>query len=327
MEQENKKKKYTGTNFLYFLIGLVLGITIITIFGIYTGTGESTQAKDPKIYKNESSIDPVVLPEIPDKLNFAGERVPLENFEVKERIQREFLVNTYWYSATILGMQRANRWFPVIEPILKKYKIPDDFKYIPVIESNLTNAISPAGAVGFWQITEAVAKKYGLEVDDEVDQRYNVEKSTEAACKYFLDAYDKYKSWTLAAASFNMGMNGMDKQLERQKAHNYYNLVLSDETSRYIPRVIAIKQIFTHPKEYGFDLKKSELYPPLKTYNITIDSSISNWADFAIARGINYKILKYYNPWLRDTFLTVQQNKFYKIKMPDKGSIVIIKDN
>ncbi len=327
MEQENKKKKYTGANSFYLLIGFVLGITIITIFGIYRNTGESTRAKDPIIYKNESMINPVELPEIPDKLNFAGERVPLENFEVKERIQREFLVNTYWYSSTILGMQRANRWFPVIDPILKRYNIPDDFKYIPVIESDLTNAISPAGAVGFWQITEAVAKKYGLEVNNEVDERYNVEKSTEAACKYFLDAYNKYKSWTLAAASFNMGMNGMDRQLERQKAHNYYNLVLSDETSRYIPRVIAIKQIFTHPKEYGFDLTESELYPPLKTYNITIDSSVSNWADFAIGRGINYKILKYYNPWLRDTFLTNLQNKVYKIKMPAKGSIVIIKDN
>ncbi len=327
MEQKNKKKKYAGSNSFYFLIGFILGIIIITIFGIYNSTKNNSSPNDPQIYREGNSINPVALPEIPDKLNFAGERVPLENFEVKERIQREFLVNTYWYSSTILGLQRANRWFPVIIPILKEYKIPDDFKYIPVIESDLTNAVSPAGAVGFWQITEPIAKKYGLEVNDQVDERYNVVKSTVAACKFFLDAYDKYKSWTLAAASFNMGMNGMDKQLERQKAHNYYNLVLSSETSRYIPRIIAVKQIFTHPKEYGFDLKKSDLYPPLKTYSVMIDSSVSDWADFAIARGINYKILKYYNPWLRDTFLTNNLNKVYEIKMPDKGSIAVIKEN
>ena len=164
--------------------------------------------------------------------------MPVENFEVKERIEREFLVNAYWYSATIIAIKRANRWFPVIEPILQKYKIPDDFKYIPVVESNLYNSVSQASAVGFWQLTEEVAKKYGLEVNDEVDERYNVEKSTEAACKYFLDSYSNFKSWTLAAAAYNMGNNGLGRQIEKQRVKNYYNLLLSDETSRYLQELL-----------------------------------------------------------------------------------------
>ena len=321
MEQDASKKKFIGSNFFYFLIGFSLGMIILTVYGIYSSKKDSPSIINTNILKDDKAANRVVLPEIPGKLDFAGERVPVENFEVRERIEREFLVNTYWYSATILGMQRANRWFPVIEPILKKYKIPDDFKYIPLVESNLTNAVSPAGAVGYWQITEEIAKKYGLEVNDEVDERYNVEKSTEAACKYFLDAYDKFKSWTLVAASFNMGINGTAKQLERQKVKNYYNLVLSDETSRYIPRIISIKQIFTHPGLYGYYLKTSELFPPLKTHNIAVDSSVANWADFAIEHGINYKTLKYYNPWLRDISLTNKKKKVYEIKMPDKGSL------
>lgn len=321
MEQDAAKKKFIGSNYFYFLIGFAFGMVILTVYGIYSSKKNVPPGKDSVLYNSGQIPNRIELPPIPDRLNFAGERVPMENFEVKERIEREFLVNAYWYSATILGLQRANRWFPVIEPILKKYKIPGDFKFIPLIESNLTNAVSPAGAVGYWQITEDIAKKYGLEVNDEVDERYNVEKSTEAACKYFLDAYSKFKSWTLAAASFNMGINGTVNQLERQKAKDYYNLVLSDETSRYVPRLVAVKEIFLHPEKYGYYLKPSELYQPLKVHFIMIDSPVENWADFAAERGINYKILKYFNPWLRDISLTNKKKKIYEIKMPDKGTI------
>jgi len=322
MENQQGKKKFFDSNYAYFLIGFTIGMLILIVYGTYKTNKDSKSEND----NNYPAISKVDLPNVPDSLNFAGEPVPMYNFEVKERVEREFLVNTYWHASTILALKRANRWFPVIEPILKKYNIPDDFKYVPIVESNLTNAVSSAGAVGYWQFTKDVAKKFGLEVDDQVDERYNVEKSTDAACRYFQVAYNQFKNWTLAAAAFNMGTNGMEKQLDKQKAASYYNLVLSDETSRYIPRIIALKEILTHPKEYGYDLKPDELYKPLKTYDVEIKTHLKDWADFAIAHGINYKILKYYNPWLRDVSLKNKRNKTYTIELPVKGSIEIVKD-
>ncbi|MDR3611564.1 MAG: lytic transglycosylase domain-containing protein [Ignavibacteriaceae bacterium] len=267
----------------------------------------------------------IYSPYIPSQLDFAGERVPQENFEVFERIEREFLVNTYWHSFTILAIKRANRWFPVIEPILKKNNIPSDFKYLAVIESGLMNAVSPAGATGFWQMIESIGKKYGLEINDEVDERYDVEKSTEAACSYLKEAYGLFKNWTLTAASFNMGINGVGKQLDRQKTNNYYNLVLNEETSRYIARIIALKEILKDPKKYGYYISDDQLYKPLKSYNIEVKDNIANIADFGIKNGVNYKIIKTYNPWLRDIELVNKSHKTYAIKIPEKGSIDIIK--
>ncbi len=314
-------------NFILFFSGMAVGILILMVIGIYSSNQNA--GMNSKIILSGQDADAscrIITPKIPDNINFAGEKVPLGNFEVKERIEREFLVNAYWYSATILGIKRSNRWFPVIEPILQKYNIPDDFKYIPVIESNLYNSVSQASAVGFWQLTEDVAKKYDLEVNDEVDERYNVEKSTEAACKYFLDLYNSFKSWTLTAAAYNMGSNGLEKQIEKQKLKNYYNLLLNDETSRYVARAIAIKEIFLHPEEFGYYIKKEELYPPLMTTDVEVNSSISSWTDFAFNHEINYKILKYYNPWLRDITLTNKKEKTYEIKIPVKGSIEMIKE-
>ncbi len=320
------KKFRLSSEFIFFFSGLSAGILVLIIIGIYSSQNDEKIRNKNFTNSDIISLDKITSPKIPDKLDFAGEKVPLENFEVKERIDREMLVNAYWYSATILAMKRANRWFPVIEPILKRNNIPDDFKYVSVIESNLNNSISSAGAVGFWQLTEDVAKKYGLEVSDEVDERYNVERSTEAACKYFLDAYNEFKSWTLAAAAFNMGRNGLEKQMERQKVKNYYNLLLSDETSRYVARIIVTKVIFNNPAEYGYSLNQNDLYPPLKTHNVEINSSVENWTDFAFSHGVNYKILKYFNPWLRDISLTNKKNKTYEIKIPEKGSMELIKD-
>ncbi len=320
MDKEKKAKGY-----LHFFVGLITGILILAVVGIYSSDkdtiGNRIKVLQSKVSNPEFRI---VIPRFPDNLDFAGEKVPLKNFEVRERVEREFLVNAYWYSATILGMKRANRWFPVIEPILKKYGVPDDFKYMPVIESNLYNSTSYAGAVGFWQLTEDVAKKYGLEVDDQVDERYNVEKSTEAACKYLLSADSIFHSWTLAAAAFNMGKNGLKKQIDIQEEHNYYNLLLNDQTSRYVARLLAVKEIFIHPHDFGFYLTNDDLYPPLKTYNVKVNTSIDSWTNFAKSYGINYKILKYYNPWLRDTFLKNKKGITYEIKLPIKGSIDII---
>jgi len=266
----------------------------------------------------------IISPKIPDNIEFAGERVPVENFEVKERIEREFIVNTYFHSLTLLAIKRASRWFPVIEPILKKNDIPDDFKYLSVIESNLENVISPSGATGFWQFMDAAGKKYGLEINSQIDERYHVEKSTQAACSYLKDAYEMFGTWTMAAASYNMGTNGISDQIIKQKTKNYYNLVLSIETSRYIARIIAFKYIVQNWENYGFDIKEEELYQPLKFFEVTLDSSVGNFADYAFAQGINYKTLKLYNPWLRDNYLSNRTRSVYKIKIPEKGSIKLI---
>ena len=315
-------KKINVPKLFTFLLGFAVAVPLILFLPGMTGSNSSSGVspdidKFPQGYK-------IVSPPIPDQLEFAGEKVPLQNFEVKERIDREFIVNTYYHSFTILAMKRANRYFPVIEPILKENGIPDDFKYVAVIESGLSNVISPAGATGFWQFMVEAGKKYGLEINDEVDQRYDLKKSTAAACLYIQDAHDEFGSWTMAAASFNMGTDGVEKQMARQKTNNYYNLVLNDETSRYIARIVALKTILQHPENYGFAIGEEDLYPPLPTYEVKISSPVKDLADFAIERGINYKILKMYNPWLRDNELTNKAAKTYTLEFPVKGSIKII---
>jgi hypothetical protein len=311
------RKKY-----YYFLAGFASGILVLIFLGYSLIKKEAvtgTSSDFPQGYR-------IISPQIADNLEFAGEKVPLENFEVRERIDRELLVNTYWHSATMLGIKRAARWFPLIEQILEKQGIPEDFKYLSLIESGLTNAVSPAGATGFWQIMEGSALKYGLEVNSEIDERYNVVKSTEAACKFLRDAYNNCGSWTLAAASYNMGVSGVEKQINKQRSSNYYNLVLSEETSRYIARIVAVKEIMRNPAEFGFEVREEDLYKPLRTFEIQINSSINNLADFAEERGINYKILKFYNPWLRDNTISNKQNKLYTLYLPEEGSIYIIDD-
>ena len=243
-----------------------------------------------------------------------------------ERVDREVLVNTYWHSATILAIKRAARWFPVIEPILKQNNIPDDFKYLAVVESNLENVVSPAGATGYWQFIKSAAKQYGLEVTDEVDERYDVVKSTVAACKYLNTAYQMFGNWTMAASSYNAGISGIDKWSGLQKTTNYWNLVLGSETSRYVSRIIAMKLIMENPSAYGYDLKQEDLYEPLKFKEVELNTSVSNFAEYASTLGVNYKILKLYNPWLRDTSLKIKNGVTYKIKIPEEGSINLIKE-
>lgn len=250
---------------------------------------------------------------IPDDLNFAGEGVPLNDLEVYERMDRELLVNTYWQSNGLLLIKRAHKYFPIIEPILAEYGVPDDFKYLAIAESGLQDVVSPAGATGFWQLMEATAKGYGLEVNHEVDERYNLIKSTEAACKYLLEAKAKFGSWTLAAASYNMGMTGVQRQLDRQKVNNYYDLLLNSETSRYVFRILAMKEIFSEPRKFGFNYRQKDLYtlPDLKY--VEIDSSVSHWADWAAEFQMTYKDLKTYNPWLRQSYLKNTAGKTYRI--------------
>jgi hypothetical protein len=220
---------------------------------------------------------------------------------------------------TIRLIKLANRYFPQIEPVLKKNLIPEDFKYLALAESGLSQAVSPAKAVGFWQLLKGTALEYGLEVSSEVDERYHVEKSTEVACKYLIDSYQKYGNWTMTAASYNAGRRGVDRQIERQKKDNYYDLLLNEETARYLFRVVAFKLIFQDPEAYGFTLSKKDLYPEIPVQRIEVDSTVSDFADFAAVHNTNYKILKYLNPWLRDTKLSNPSKKQYEILVPDSG--------
>ncbi|MFN8240561.1 MAG: lytic transglycosylase domain-containing protein [Bacteroidales bacterium] len=261
---------------------------------------------------------------IPDTVYFAGERMPLENFDTRESLERELIITAYRHSATILVIKRANRYFPLIEKILKEYNIPEDFKYLAAAESDLSNVISPAGATGFWQIMSGTGKEEGLEINNEVDDRYNIEKSTRFACGYFLKSYSKYGNWTMTAASYNGGRNGLDDQLEIQKENNYYDLLLNEETSRYIFRVAALKLVITDPGAYGFDITGKDLYPPVKYFEVKIDTAVPDFSVFARAHGTNYKMLKYLNPWLRKPYLTNKAGKVYSIKIPEEGSRVSI---
>ncbi len=255
----------------------------------------------------------------PTSIDFAGEQAPLQITDVRERLDRELLINANLDATTLLILKRANRAFPVIEPILAKYNVPDDFKYLAVIESALVNAVSPAGARGVWQFMPQTAKENGMEVNESVDERYHLEKSTEAACKYLLDAKAKFGSWTLAAASYNGGMTGVNKQIEMQKVSSYYDLLLNDETSRYVFRILALKEIMKTPAKYGFTVNTEQLYVNLPTKKLEIDSSINDLAKFAKSQGINYKILKIHNPWLRDKKLVNLSRKKYEIQIPLSG--------
>lgn len=294
---------------LILLGGGVLLAAVVVMF-----TFSNPKGKDEEDYeKNFNNQYRVFSLSLPKDMNFAGEKVPVEIFDVRERLDRELIVNTYWQSNTLLLHKRANRWFPLIESIMKKNGIPEDFKYVCLIESGLLNVISPSAAVGYWQFLENTGKGYGLEINDEVDERYNVEKATEAACKYFLEAKRTLGSWTLAAASYNMGIGGVKKQLEKQRVKSYYDLWLVDETFRYVFRILAAKEIISHPDKYGYNLRKQDLYPALNTYTVSVDSSITDLVAFSEKFKMNYKTLKLLNPWLRQPYLMNKSRKRYNI--------------
>ncbi len=264
----------------------------------------------------QGSWMPAVSLEVPKTMSFAGEEVPLQIPDVYERFDRELHINSYMHNSTIFIMKRAARWMPQIEPILKQNGIPDDFKYMAMIESALLNDVSPRGAVGFWQIMEPAGKELGLEINKQVDERYNPLKATEAACKYLKKAHDKFDSWTLAAASYDRGLTGLNKALENQQVKSYYDLFLNDETSRYIFRLLALKEIMEHPQKYGFNISEKHKYQqePLRYVEVTDD--VSDLVKFSIAQGSSYKHLKRFNPWLRDEKLNVKKGKTYQIAFP-----------
>jgi len=257
--------------------------------------------------------------EIPDNLIFAGEAVPMDDPEIMERVDREFLVNTYWQSNALLLIKRANKFFPIIEPILAKNGIPDDFKYLAVAESGLMNAVSPAGATGFWQIMKETGKEFGLEVNANVDERYHLEKSTQAACDYLKKWHARFGNWTMTAAAYNAGPTGIRRFMDIQKADDYYDLLLGEETGRYVFRILAIKEILSHPEKYGYQLENGDMYTKVPSFTVEVDSAVASWADFAQLYEINYKVLKRHNPWLREAHLNNATGKKYVIEIPNKG--------
>ncbi|MCU0322366.1 MAG: lytic transglycosylase domain-containing protein [Chitinophagaceae bacterium] len=253
---------------------------------------------------------------IPDSLSFAGEPLPLHINDVRERLDRELQINSYLHSSTLFIMKRANRWLPVIDSVLKAEGIPSDFKYLPLIESALLNVVSPKEAAGFWQIVKAAGKEYGLEINKEVDERYDVVKATQAACAYLKEANRKFNNWTLAAASYNRGMSGLQKAIENQKVNSYYDLYLNDETARYIFRIVAMKEIIENPERYGFDINKEELYTAEPVKYLEVNETIKDLPNFALQHNTNYKTLKRLNPWLREDYLPVKKNKTYTLALP-----------
>jgi hypothetical protein len=291
----------------------LLSISIITIifYNAILKTAPNPELQTHKGYKIKAL-------KLPSGLNLAGERVPVEINDIKERMERELLVNTYWQSNGILLLKRVNRYFPILEPLLAKYNLPDDFKFLALAESGFTDETSSAGAAGIWHFMRTTGKEYGLEINENVDERYNIEKSTKVAAEYLIKAKEKLGSWTLAAAAYNAGNRGVSRRLEAQEVNNYYDVKLPDETERYIFRILALKEIITNPKKYGFIFDKEDLYTLKETRLVKVDTAISNLTLFAKEFGMNYKELKIHNPWLREHKLNNKSRRSYEIKIPLK---------
>jgi membrane-bound lytic murein transglycosylase D len=308
----NSKRKTILTAFV--LTGTI--IIILSIAQSFKGFSREPAGDKRQLSDSVYTIKSFKLPE---NVTFAGEKMPLDNFDTKESLQREILTTAYRHSSTIMIIMRAHRYLPLIEKILKKNNVPDDFKYLVAAESEYSNMVSPAGATGFWQIMPETGKEEGMEINTVVDERYDVERSTQFACEYFLKSYEKYGNWTLAAASYNGGRGGVDEQIDIQHQNNYYDLLLSEETARYIFRAVAYKMVITDPESFGFKIPEKDLFPELSYFEVKVDTAVTDFSAFAQKFGTNYKILKLLNPWLRKPYLTPKSNKEYMIKIPADG--------
>ena len=295
------------------LIAGIISLVVVFVFCCFVYPSFALVPDSP----SQKVQSPVHAPEIPHKIDFSGESVPLDYFDVRESLDRELSSNVFFHSNIFLYMKRAARWFPVIEPILKENGIPDDFKYLALIESNLMNVVSPSGAAGFWQFLEKTGLEFGLEINSEIDERYHVELSTRAACRYFKQAYVKFGTWTNVAASYNVGMTGFEKQLKGQKISSYYDLWLNEETSRYVFRILAVKLILSDPEKYGFHPDKKEFYRDVPCKTVEVTGSVTDWTAFAFKNGTNYKLLKLMNPWIRGNKLVNVRKKTYQVKIAD----------
>jgi membrane-bound lytic murein transglycosylase D len=297
---------------------LVTGALALLIFSSY-GKLESNETGENATPKANTLSQVIESVRFDKEFDFAGELVPIENFDTRERLEREILRNAYYHSSTLLNLKKTGRFFPVIQTILKENGVPDDFKYLAIAESNLSNPTSPAGAKGYWQFMRNTALEYGLEINSEVDERMHLEKATKAACELIKNYKNQHGSWTMAAAAYNMGSYGLKKEREAQKTDYYYDMNLNEETGRYIFRIMAFKEIISTPKKYGFYLEENDYYSPLDDYILVeTDKTIENLGDFAAQYGTSYRMIKVYNPWLLTNKLTNRAGKTYTIKVPRK---------
>jgi len=297
-------------------ICILIGAIIVVFFQLFTSYTNPVENID-----EEPAIDlphNTFLPTIPDSITLFGENMPLSRQDVFESMEREILTNTFWHTNTLLVLKRSKRVFDIIDPILKEQNVPEDFKYLAVAESNLwVNSKSPAGAVGLWQILESTGKELGLEINDEVDQRYDIEKSTVAACRFLKRAYDSLGSWSLVAAAYNGGQGRVTKNKSNQLQESYYDLLWAEETARYVFRIAAFKIIMNSPSEYGFNINAEDIYEQYPSRDTVISTSIANIAEFAIDHNTTYKALKNLNPWLRQNKLTNARGRSYTVKIPE----------
>jgi membrane-bound lytic murein transglycosylase D len=301
--------------FIYLLTGVVTGAVLVT--GVAYNKIDSTVTAVEMSSEGRPHYK-WYAPALPSSVDFCGEKVPLDRWEVRERLDRELLVNDYLHGSQLLVLKQSGRYFPIIEERLKANGLPADMKYLCVAESSLQpTAMSGVGAASFWQFMKDTGPAYGLEINDEVDERFNIVKATDAACKYLRDAHDKFGTWTAAAASYNCGQAGYLKQADFQGATNYYDLIFPEETNRYVFRIIALKHILSNARDYGLILEPAETYKPLKGHVVLVDKSIANLAEFAKENNVSYKMLKIYNPWLRAQKLTVKPGKTYEILLPN----------
>ncbi|MCB0696427.1 MAG: lytic transglycosylase domain-containing protein [Chitinophagaceae bacterium] len=300
---------------VYFSFGVMVCAAVVAGFS-FRASDKGEEVVEVK--KNRKLQYKWFVPDLPEQISFAGEPVPLQKWDVRELLQEEILGNSYRHSHTMQILLRSTRYFPVIEQRLRANGVPDDFKYLCVAESSLTPARSPAGARGFWQFMDGTAPRYGLELDKEVDERYHLEKATDAACQYLKEAYAKFGSWTAAAASYNCGVAGYSRNADYQKQDNYYDVLLPDETMHYLFRILAFKYIMTNPEQLGFNIQRDEAYRPIPVRKVTVTESIPDLASFAMYNGTNYRMLKLLNPWLRDQSLTISKGNSYVIDLPLK---------
>ena len=308
------KKRFTP----YIIIAVVAfafgcSLPLLTSSTTFNSETESVKSEVPSL---------TAPPQVPTKVTFAGETIPLDRYDLRERMDRELMAFTYMHSTTMLTIKKANRYLPIIEPILRQQGVPDDLKYLAIIESSLnTLAKSSAGAAGMWQFMQTTGRQYGLEVNNNIDERYNIEKATVAACKYLKEGYEKYGNWLSVAASYNAGQARITSELSKQQAEKATDLWLVEETSRYMFRLLAAKEVFSNPQRFGFLLKREQLYPAMKYNEVTVTTGIDTLANFAKQHGISYRELKDANPWLRQDFLQNKSGRTYVLKIPTKESI------
>lgn len=301
-------------------IGLIsFGVIVVFSFAFYGISKTNKTNKIETTHEDILSYDNVLAtPPIPKTVQFCGEDVPIDIYYVREGLEKELIIHCYQHSRTIQTFKRSTRFFPEIEKILKEEGVPEDLKYLCVAESSLENVVSPSAAAGFWQFMESTGKNYGLEINDNVDERYHVEKSTRAACTYLKALKEKFGTWALAAAAYNMGENGLQRSISEQSVDNYWDLYLNTETSRYVNRIISYKLMFEEPEKYGVKLKLTECYRPIPYTEIAVDTTIPSLLDFAKANNILYRELKEMNPWLRNKVLPVRDKK-YSVRVPVKS--------